>query len=82
LKTEEEKARRRQIELAGRTKKDDDTTLVPTGVPIDIVMTKAILYSNLSNCINLTIFDSKVSIGLMDFCYVPIRSELYMNDPL
>jgi hypothetical protein len=46
---------RRQIELAGRTKKDDDTTLVPTGVPIDIVMTKAILYSNLSNCINLTI---------------------------
>jgi len=29
LKTEEEKARRRQIELAGRTKKDDDTTLVP-----------------------------------------------------
>ena len=55
LKTEEEKARRRQIELAGRTKKDDDTTLVPTGIPIDIVMTKAILYSNLSNCINLTI---------------------------
>jgi hypothetical protein len=32
LKTEEEKARRRQIELAGRTKKDDDSTLVPTGV--------------------------------------------------
>jgi hypothetical protein len=52
LKTEDEKARRRQIELAGRTKKDDYTTLVPTGVPIDIVMTKAILYSNLSNCIN------------------------------
>ena len=56
LKTEEEKARRRQIELAGRTKKDDDTTLVPSGLPIDIVMTKAILYSNLSNCINFDEF--------------------------
>ena len=35
LKTEEEKARGRQIELAGTRKKDDDITLVPIGTKVE-----------------------------------------------